>query len=152
MNIYGVSIGDGFVVFADHSQSKSVVDYFADKPEYETSKYLTVIKQKFDKAVEALGAGVLFGYRCDQDDTVFIIASTEKRDGYKYPEYGDDSFHTAYLLAKVERGCISYGVSRAMGSVSRAEGVSVSFGESCSFSESEGSVSASRPEGNIGTH
>ena len=53
MNIFGIYKGDGFVVFADQDMSNSAIDYFADKPEYETSKYLTVIQQKFNEAVKA---------------------------------------------------------------------------------------------------
>ena len=105
MSMYGVSKGDGYVIFADHETMFSLKDYFADKPEYETTSVLDTARLQFDAAVAEIAGTVMYGYRYDQDDTVFIIAAADKKDGYKYQEDDEYSFHTAYLLAKVERGC-----------------------------------------------
>lgn len=139
MNIFGIYKGDGFVVFADQDMSNSAIDYFADKPEYEASKYLTVIQQKFNEAVKALGEGVIYGYLFVNGSTILIIASTEKKKGYKYPEDCERFFSSVYIVGKSERVKTIYGKAKAMGNGRTIQSASIAMGSNSSGA-AEGSV------------
>ena len=151
MNIFGIYKGDGFVVFADQDMSNSAIDYFADKPEYETSKYLTVIQQKFNEAVitviqqkfneavKALGEGVIYGYLFVNGSTILITASTEKKKGYKYPEDCERFFSSVYIVGKSERVKTIYGKAKAMGNGRTIQSASIAMGSNSSGA-AEGSV------------
>ena len=139
MNIFGIYKGDGFVVFADQDMSNSAIDYFADKPEYETSKYLTVIQLKFNEAVKALGEGVIYGYLFVNGSTILIIASTEKKKGYKYPEDCERFFSSVYIVGKSERVKTIYGKAKAMGNGRTIQSASIVMGSNSSGA-AEGSV------------
>lgn len=101
---YGVCKTDNAVILADHETMFSLKDYFEDKPEYTTYDNKNTAADVFQNIAARMDGDLLYGYRYDGDDTVFVIASVSKVDGYTYPDFADNSFKTVYRLARVERG------------------------------------------------
>lgn len=101
---YGICKTDNIVIFADHDTMFSLNDYFEDKPKYTTYENKNTAVDVFQNIAARMEGDMLYGYRYDGDDTVFVIASASKVDGYEYLDFASNDFKVTYRFARVERG------------------------------------------------